>query len=108
MKTFFALLLVFFLAGQYAEAQYATAQSTSVYSSRSGYAVNRSRVDVRLNPGVPSAGYAQYPPYIPQGYAPGMYYYPQFNGVYFSNGNSSMTMGTVTMTPVRPYYRRYR
>ncbi len=100
MKTFAALVLGILLV-----AQYASSDSTFVYSSRDGYNANRTRVDPRLNQGAPTIGYGQYPP---QGYSPGMYYYPQFNGVYYSTGNTSMTMGTVTINPVRPYYRPYR
>ncbi|MBI4964021.1 MAG: hypothetical protein HY913_12150 [Desulfomonile tiedjei] len=111
-----ALVLVLFSLVQ------ADAQSYS----RGGYQSSRTTVDVRVNSdqGSYSArSFSSYsgpvsrriyrPRYIGPVY-PGTVYYPQFEGTYFSTGDSSIMMGTEYMVPVRPvvpvrpYRYRYR
>jgi len=114
-----ALVLVLFFLVQ------ADAQSTYRYLG-SGYQSSRSTVDVRLNsgPGSYSArSFSSYsgppvrriyrPRYIGPVYPP-IGYLPVYEGTYFSTGDSSISMGTEYMVPVRPvvpvrpYRYRYR
>jgi hypothetical protein len=89
--------------------------------STGGYQSSRTTVDVRLNSGQgsysarsfsntygsPTQGVYQ-PRYVGPGYSGPVYYYPMWEGTYYSTGDSSIMMGNQYMVPARPYRHRYR
>ncbi len=77
------------------------AQSRFSYSERGPWGSSSTSVTTRINPGV--GGYGYYQPPIAN---PGTSYYSEWDGVSVTNGATSMDMGTMTITPVFPPYRR--